>query len=162
MGYIKRFMLAVLGAILLNVAVATPAFAQPENKTQQVRFDSWVEIPDQVLPGGTYVFRVSGVRSGHHTVRIYDQVTGILVATQKTVPQFRDSFPPQPSIVFEEHREPNPPSVTIWFHLGSHIGEGFVYLTHQHEKFLVPVEQPSASLQNWQSRRSHGNCCEQQ
>src|ERR1035438_9135787 len=128
MGYIKRFLLPVLGAILLTVTVATPAFAQAENKTSQVRFASWVEIPDGVLPGGTYVFQVSGSRSGPHTVRIYDQVSGILVATRKTVPQFRNNFPPQPNIVFEEHREPNPPSVTTWFHLGSRMGEGFVYL----------------------------------
>src|SRR5580658_6947545 len=108
MNYIKRWMLPMVGAILLSVTAATPAFAQAENKASQVAFASWVEIPDQVLPGGTYIFQVSGSRSGHHTVRIYDRVTGILVATQKTVPQFRDNLPPQPSIVFEQHSEPNP------------------------------------------------------
>jgi hypothetical protein len=152
MGYIKRWFLPVMGAILLNVTAATPAFSQAENKTSQVTFASWVEIPDQVLPGGTYIFRVSGSPSGHHTVRIYDRVTGILVATEKTVPQLRENLLPQPSIVFEQHSEPNPQSVTTWFRSGSQMGEGFVYLTHQHETFFVPVEQPAASLQDWQAK----------
>jgi hypothetical protein len=148
MRYNKAWMLPVLGTILLSVTAAAPAFAQAENKTSQVTFASWVEIPDQVLPGGTYIFQVSGSRSGHHTVRIYDRVTGILVATQKTVPQFRDNVQPEPSIVFEQHSEPNPQSVTTWFLLGSTRGEGFVYLNHEHETFFVPVEQPAGSLQD--------------
>jgi hypothetical protein len=152
MGSIKNWMLPVLGAILLSMTAATPAFAQAENKTSQVSFASWVEIPGEVLPGGTYVFRVSGTPAGHHTVRIYDQVTGILVATQKTVPQFRDNFPPQPSFTFEEHSAPNPPSVTTWFHMGSKMGEGFVYLNHEHETFFVPAEQPASSLQDWKTK----------
>ena len=151
MGYVTNWMLGVLGVILLNVAAATPAFAQAENKTSPVMFACRVEIPNEVLPSGTYIFRVSGSPSGRHTVRIYGEVTGNFVATRKTVPQFRDSFPPQPSIVFEEHREPNRP-VTTLFHLESRMGERYVYLTHEHEKFFVPAEQPSGSLQDYQSR----------
>ena len=151
MGYIKNWMLAVLGAILLNVAASTPAFAQAANKASQGMLASRVEIPNEVLPKGAYIFRVSGSPSGRHTVRTYGGVTGNFVATRKTVPQFRDSFPPQPSIVFEQHGEPNRP-VTTWFHLESRTGERYVYLTPEHEKFFVPVEQPAAALQDYQSR----------
>ena len=121
MGYIKNWMLAVLGAILLNVAASTPAFAQAANKASQGMLASRVEIPNEVLPKGAYIFRVSGSPSGRHTVRTYGRVTDNFVATRKTVPQFRDSFPPQPSIVFEQHGEPNRP-VTTWFHLESKNG----------------------------------------
>jgi hypothetical protein len=152
MGNIKCWILSVLGAILLNVAAAPPAFAQAENKTSQVTFASWVEIPDGVLPAGTYIFRLSDANPDQHVVQIYDQVSGILVATRQTVPQFRNNFPPQEKIRFEQAVSPNPPAVKSWFHMGSRMGEGFVYLTRDHQKFYVPVEQPAASLQESRDR----------
>jgi hypothetical protein len=109
-----------------------------------------VEIPDGVLPAGPYVFTFSDSNPNHPVVRIYDQVSSILVATLQTVPNYRTSFPPQAAISFDEHRPPNPSSVRAWFPLRSRLGQGFVYLTHEHQRFFVPLEQPAASLQDWQ------------
>ena len=152
MGNIKRWILPLLGAMVLSLAATPPAFAQAENKTSQVTFASWVELPDGVLPAGTYIFRLSDADPDRHVVQIYDQVSGILVATRQTVPQFRNNFPPQEKIRFEQAISPNPPAVKSWFHLGSRMGEGFVYLTHEHQKFFVPVEQPAATLQESRDR----------
>src|ERR1039458_7815327 len=116
MGNIKRWIVPVLGTVLLSMATALPAFAQDWNKTSLVTFDSWVEIPGGVLPGGRYIFKLSDSNSNRHIVQIYDQVSGILVATLATVPETRTGFTDNESIRFEEGTPPNPQAVKAWFH----------------------------------------------
>jgi len=128
------------------MAMAVPAFAQDWNKASLVTFDSWVEIPGGVLPGGRYIFKLSDSNSNRHIVRIYDQVSGILVATLATVPEIRTGFTDNESIRFEEGTSPNPQAVKAWFHQGSPDGEQFVYLNREPLRFVVPEVQATASL----------------
>jgi hypothetical protein len=145
MSNIKRWIVPVLGTTLLSLTTALPAFAQESNKTPLVTFASWVEIPGGVLPAGRYTFNLSNSASNQRIVRIYDEVSGILVATLGTVPEYRNSLSDGASIRFEEGISPNPQAMKAWFHLGSRTGEQFIYLTREHQTFFVPVV-PTASV----------------
>jgi hypothetical protein len=151
MGNIKRWILPVLGTILLSMTAAVPAFAQDENKdgkkASQVTFDGWVEVPGGVLPGGRYILSLSNSHSKRHTVRFYDEVSGILVATLDTIPEERNNLSKDESIRFEAGISPNPKAVKAWFHPGSRTGEQFVYLTREHEVFFVPAVQTASTVQ---------------
>lgn len=133
--------------IRIAVALAVIAFtlvppALAESKRAVVIFDTWVEVPGGVLPGGSYIFEVKNTSSTEHKVAIYDRVTGIYIATVPTVPIERSASVSEESIRFEERPYPNPEAVKAWFRPGSRTGEQFVYPAN--EGLLAQMARPPA------------------
>lgn len=73
----------------------------------------------------------------------YIKLSRTPVTARQTVPAFHES------IWFE--RPPKPPAKRR-FHLGSRVGQGFIFLTHENQTFLDPALQPATSLQDWQNK----------
>ena len=140
MTTIKSWILPILGTVLLSAAATLPVLAQTA-KTPLVAFSSWVEIPGGVLPAGRYIFSVS-----KHTVRIYDQVSGILVATREIVPTKRDDTSADTTIRFESGVSPNPNAVMAWFPSGSRNGQQFIYTVRENQQFEGPVALTAALI----------------
>ncbi|SRR5579871_819820 len=116
--------------LLFSLALALVALTLPvaaDSRQATVKFDTWVEIPGMVLPGGTYLFVLSDNQGAEHHVQIFDGVTRQLVAVVATDP---DQLPraPEENVKFEERQGPfRGQAVAEWFRPGSRVGERFVY-----------------------------------
>jgi hypothetical protein len=107
---------------------ASSARADESNKLTYVTFSQDVAIPGNVLPAGTYTFRLADTPSDRHIVQIFKQDGTQILATVLTVADHRDTPTDDTVIVFGEAAAANaPPPITRWFYPGELDGEEFVY-----------------------------------
>jgi hypothetical protein len=147
MDDIKHWLVPVLSSVLLSMTAATPMDAQDWNKGPLVTAPTLLKVPGGALPGSHYTLRFLDSNSNQQIVKIYHQMPDLLAPLRETVPEFRNRFPAQESFRFEEPISPNPPAVK-----GLQMGQGYFYLTRDHQRFFVPVEQPPTSLQEWHDK----------
>src|ERR1022692_3822656 len=76
-----RLSLHVLCASLLGVALLPQLHADAWSKSTKFTFTAAVQIPGQVLPAGTYVFRLLNSASERHVVQVFDEKDQHLIAT---------------------------------------------------------------------------------
>lgn len=88
MRIIKTFQLCICAAVLCTFLGAS-ANADAWDKKTVVTFSDSVEIPGQVLPAGTYVFKLANSISDRHIVQIWTGDETQLLATLMTVPDYR-------------------------------------------------------------------------
>ncbi|HUN60448.1 MAG TPA: hypothetical protein VMU53_00575 [Candidatus Sulfotelmatobacter sp.] len=94
-----------------------------------VTFDQDVEIPGQVLPAGTYVFKLLRSNADRSVVQVWTAHERELVATLITA---GDSYPNpsgDPYFVLDMTGtdEGYPPVVVSWFFSGGNDGRDFIY-----------------------------------
>jgi hypothetical protein len=118
-----------IALVLLGIAmVAVPnAKADAWNKKTVVTFSAPVEIPGQVLPAGTYVFKLADSQSDRHIVQIYNKDENHLYATILAVPDYRLEPTGKTVITFEERASASPEALRAWFYPGDNFGHEFVY-----------------------------------
>jgi len=68
----KGVVVLTITAILLVLSLSSRAKADDWDKKTTVTFDQDVEIPGQVLPAGTYVFKLFPSNSDHFLVQVWD------------------------------------------------------------------------------------------
>ena len=126
----RKAILPLLFATFLFALVFSPvANADNWNKKTVVTFNQDVGIPGQVLPAGTYVFKLLDSGSDRYVVQIWTAQEEQLVATLMTV---GDSYPnPSGDAYFvldmSGTDEGYPPAVASWFFGGSNDGRSFIY-----------------------------------
>ena len=119
---------AVLVTILLLGATFAPgARADQWNKKTIVTFNDAVEIPGQVLPAGTYVFRLADSISNRHIVQIWNADEDQVLATIMTIPNTRFETPDDSLFQFDERPGNSPQALKVWFYPGNNTGEEFIY-----------------------------------
>jgi len=120
----------LLIAIFLFVLVfPRAANADDWDKKTIVTFSQDVGIPGQVLPAGTYVFKLLASGSDRYIVQIWTAREEQLLATLMTV---GDSYPnPSGDAYFvldmSGTDEGYPPAVASWFFAGGDDGRSFIY-----------------------------------
>ena len=112
---------------LLAGAFMPPAKADAWDKKTIVTFGESVEIPGQVLPAGTYVFKLADTISDRHIVQIWSADEDHLFATIMTTPNTRFETPERSLFEFDERPSHSPPALKVWFYPGNNTGEEFVY-----------------------------------
>ena len=126
MRIIKAFQLSVCAAMLCAF-LGTGANADTWNKKTVVTFSDSVEIPGQVLPAGTYVFKLANSISDRHIVQIWTGDETQLLATLMTVPDYRPDPPDKTIFEFDERPGDSPMAIHTWFYPGDNMGQEFVY-----------------------------------
>jgi hypothetical protein len=111
------------------VSLSPVAIADSWDKKTIVTFDQDVEIPGQVLPAGTYVFKLFRSNSDRSMVQVWTAHERQLLATLITV---GDSYPNNsgdPYFVLDMSGtdEGYPPAVVSWFFAGGNDGRDFIY-----------------------------------
>jgi len=136
----------VLAAVLLALLLPVKARADEWDKKTVVTFDQDVQIPGQVLPAGTYVFKLFGSNSDRYIVQVWTEGESQLVATLVTA---GDSYPnPSGKAYFvldvTGTEEGYPPVVSSWFFAGSDEGRDFIYSGYSTSQIIedetTPVE----------------------
>src|SRR6266568_9572546 len=79
--------------VLFCATLAPGARADQWDKKTIVTFNDAVEIPGQVLPAGTYVFRLADSISNRHIVQIWNADEDQVLATIMTIPNWRFETP---------------------------------------------------------------------
>jgi hypothetical protein len=119
------FCLLALGAV-----VAPLARADDWNRETVVTFSGPVEVPGvgaQILPAGTYVFKILDSKSDRHIVQIFSQDKKHVFTTILAIPNYRLKTTDKTVITFRERPAGQPEALRAWFYPGRAWGEQFVY-----------------------------------
>jgi hypothetical protein len=112
---------------LLFAALGTSARADSWDRRTIVTLNDSVEIPGQILPPGTYVFKLLNSPSNRHIVQIFNEDETQVLATIMTVPIYRDEPPNETVFELDERPYDSPQALRAWFYPGDNYGNEFVY-----------------------------------
>jgi len=120
-------MSVVVGYAMLS---GTASAQQGWDKKTMVTFSAPVEIPGisaQVLPAGTYVFRLMDSPSDRHIVQILNKDETHLFANILAIPNWRLKPTDKTVMTFAERAAGEPQAIRAWFYPGDNFGQEFVY-----------------------------------
>src|ERR1051326_5169361 len=120
--------LCVLGVCALLLPAA--AIADERNNQTTVTFSAPVEVPGvgaQVLPAGTYLFKLMDSLSDRNIVQIFNEDGTHLYTTILAIPNYRLRSTDKTVITFRERAEGQPDALRAWFYPGANWGQEFVY-----------------------------------
>src|SRR6266436_6087242 len=120
--------------ILLGATLAPGARADQWDKKTIVTFNDAVEVPGQVLPAGTYVFRLADSISNRHIVQIWNADEDQVLATIMTIPNTRFETPDDSLFQFDERPGDSPQALKVWFYPGNNTGEEFIYSRYSYRQ----------------------------
>ena len=118
---------------LLGATLAPPAAADAWDRKTVVTFSQPVETPGvhlpgwDVLPAGTYVFKILDSAASRHIVQILDENETTVYATILAIPNYRLKATDKTVITFSERPAGQPEALRGWFYPGRQWGEEFVY-----------------------------------
>jgi hypothetical protein len=128
----NRFKIFATISFFAVAALAFPPGAMSDqwNKKTTVTFSQPVEVPGvgaQVLPAGTYVFKLLDSQSDRHIVQIFNEAEDHVYATILAIPNYRLRPTDQTVITFNERPAGSPEAIRAWFYPGDNSGQEFVY-----------------------------------
>jgi len=113
--------------MLFGATLAPGARADQWDRKTIVTFSDSVEVPGQVLPAGTYVFRLADSPTDRHIVQIWNADETQILATTMTIPNTRFGRPDKSIFEFEERAGNSPMALKVWFYPGDSTGQEFIY-----------------------------------
>ncbi len=119
----KVMLLAGLGALTLLPG----AKADEWNQKTVFTFSGPVEIPGQILPAGTYVFKLASSQSNRHIVQVFNKDENHIFGTFLAIPDYHLRPSDKTIIKFEERAAGSPDALKAWFYPGRTYGHEFVY-----------------------------------
>jgi len=123
------------GAMIFCLALVVLAFsagakADEWNKITVVTFTEPVEVPGvgaQVLPAGTYIFKLLGAHSDRIIVQILNERQDHVFSTILAIPNFRFQETNKTVVTFKDGAAGQPHAIKAWFYPGRRWGQEFVY-----------------------------------
>jgi hypothetical protein len=126
MRIVRAIQLSICAAVLCATLV-TAARADEWDKKTVVTFNDAIQIPGQVLPPGTYVFKLANFVSDRHVVQVWNEDESQLLATILAIPDYRLEPADKTIIELEERPSDEPMAIHSWFYPGDNNGQHFVY-----------------------------------
>jgi hypothetical protein len=126
----RKAIYAVLVTVMLALfgTLITPNVRADEyNKKTVMTFSQPVEIPGQILPAGTYTFKLLDSQSDRHIVQIWDADGTHLITTVLAINNVRLRPAGKTVVKFAERSGDNPEALKAWFYPGDNFGQEFVY-----------------------------------
>src|SRR4029077_4484944 len=127
------------------------AHADESDQATTLTFNQPIQIPGQVLPAGTYLFKLANSDSGRDFVYIFNPDRTHIYATLQTIPTDRQDPTGQTVITLAEQGTGKPDVLLNWFYPGNLTGNEFLYsdqkekeLAHAKQQIIV-ANQPSTS-----------------
>ena len=132
--------------LLVGAAWLAPAAKADEwNKETVLTFNEPVEIPGQVLPAGTYVFKLFDSQTDREIVQVFTEDQKHLLATIMAIPDYREEPTDKTVVTFDERPSGSPEALHSWFYPGDTIGVEFVYPKSETQFAPKRVEQAAAA-----------------
>ena len=137
------------GIAVLCLLSSGVASAQPQNKKTTVTFSAPFEVPGvgaQVLPAGTYVFRLMDSLTDRHIVQILSRDETHLYSTIIAIPNYRLKATDKTVMTFAERTAGTPQAIRAWFYPGDLMGQEFVYPKSRALALAAMTHQPVLSI----------------
>jgi hypothetical protein len=144
----RNLKMAVFACAGLLVSMLPQAKADDWNQKTIFTFSGPVEIPGQVLTGGTYVFKLADSQSDRNIVQVFNKDENHLYGTFLAIPDYRLRPAGKPIITFEERAAGAPEAVRAWFYPGDNYGHEFVYPKVKAVQLAKANNTPIASMPN--------------
>lgn len=134
------------GYIVVGLIIAFAIFfelaahADIGDQMTTITFSAPVQIPGQVLPAGTYLFRLADSDDAQSVVQIFNADRTHVYATLQTIPADRVTPTGETELTFAEPGAGKPDVLLKWFYPGNDTGNEFVY-SSQEEKQLAQDKQ---------------------
>ena len=131
--------------VALCMFVAPTATADDWNRETIVTFSGPVEVPGvgaQILPAGTYVFKILDSPSDRHIVQIFSRDKTHVFTTILAIPNYRLKTTDKTVITFRERPAGQPEAIRAWFYPGRSWGEEFVYAKPRAIELAKEVNEP--------------------
>jgi hypothetical protein len=129
-GYI---VVGLLIAFVLFFEIA--AHADERDQATKLTFSESIQIPGQVLPAGTYLFKIANPDTGRNIVQVFNAEGTFLYATLLTV-SAEHPEPAGETVVTLAEGSGGPDALVKWFYPGNVIGNELLY-SRQKEKELA-------------------------
>lgn len=102
------------------------AHADVENQATEITFNQPIQIPGQVLPAGTYLFKLVSDDS-LDVVQIFNSDRTHVYATLETIPIESQPNPNDTTVALVEQGAGQPDVLRAWFYPGNETGHEFLY-----------------------------------
>ena len=125
-----KLVVIILCLTLVALAVPSGVKADEWDKKTTVTFSAPVEIPGvgaQVLPAGTYIFKLLDSSSNRNIVQIFNEDQTHVYATILAIPNYRLQATDKTVMTFRERAAGTPEAIRAWFYPGNNWGQEFVY-----------------------------------
>jgi len=125
-----KFMAVVSCFVFLALAIAPRLMAQTTNQKTVITFSGPFEVPGvdaQILPAGTYVFKLLDSLSDRNIVQITNEEETHVFTTILAINNYRLKPTDKSVLTFKERGEGQPEAIKAWFYPGYAYGQEFVY-----------------------------------
>src|ERR1700730_18718512 len=116
------------------------AHADSWDQSSTITLSKPIQIPGQVLPAGTYVFKLANGDSDRNFVQIFDADGTVLYATLQTIAAERQEPTEDTAVTVAEQGAGRPEVLLKWFYPGRETGNEFLY-SKEKEKELAQDRQ---------------------
>jgi len=138
----NRLVVAMASVGLLGVALAPGARADEWNKLTVLTVDEPIQVPNKVLPAGTYVVKLLDSPSDRHIVQIFDKDQKHLQTTILAIPNYRIQPTGRTVFTFWETPPGQPKALRAWFYPGDNFGQEFAYPKSAAAKIAAVAHEP--------------------
>jgi len=137
-----RFVVAMASVGILGVALSSSARADEWNKKTVMTVNEPIQVPNKVLPAGTYVIKLLDSPSDRHIVQIFNADETRLQTTILAIPNYR--IQPTGKTVFSFWETPpgQPKALRAWFYPGDNFGQEFAYPKSAAVQIAAVAHQP--------------------
>jgi len=137
-----RFVVAMASVGMLGVALSSSARADEWNKKTVMTVNEPIQVPNKVLPAGTYVIKLLDSPSDRHIVQIFNADETRLQTTILAIPNYR--IQPTGKTVFSFWETPpgQPKALRAWFYPGDNFGQEFAYPKSAAVQIAAVAHQP--------------------
>jgi hypothetical protein len=143
MGINKRY-IAVGLIIAFSLFLALAAHADEANENTIITFSQPIQIPGQVLPAGTYQFKLAS-DDNLYVVQIFNADRTVLYATLPTIAAERHKTTSFTVVTLADRGAGQPDVLVNWFYPGHDIGNEFVYSKQQEKELAQDKQQAIAA-----------------
>jgi hypothetical protein len=138
-------------ALFCTLALPTAVMADDWDQATKLTFSDSVEVPGQVLPAGTYWFKLADADSDRNIIQIWNADRTHLVTTILAIPDYRQNTPETTIVNFEERPSGQPEAIRSWFYPGNNFGEEFVYPKTRAKQLAKQAGRPVLSMPDEQA-----------
>jgi len=144
---IMKTVLIVAALSILGAMSASSVRADEYNKKTVMTFSQPIEIPGQILPAGTYTFKLLDSLSDRHIVQVFNADGSQLITTVLAINNYRLHPTGRTVVKFVERPGDEPEALKAWFYPGDNFGQEFVYPKPRAIQLAFEVKEPIPALQ---------------
>jgi hypothetical protein len=137
-----RLVVAMASVGLLGIALAPSGRADEWNKLTVMTVNEPIQVPNKVLPAGTYVVKLLDSPSDRHIVQIFNKDQSHLETTILAIPNYRLQPTGKTVFTFWETPPGQPKALRAWFYPGDNFGQEFAYPKSAAVQIAATAHQP--------------------